>query len=331
MIRSFYVLLLSLALWSLASAQTTIAFGSCNKHDQPQPLWKDIVALSPDLWIWLGDNIYADTGDTTVINKMYAQQKAKPMYAKLCEQSAVLGVWDDHDYGSNNSGKEFEYKDATKAAMLDFLDVPEYAPVRRRSGAYQAYTFGESPTKVKVILLDVRYFRDNIERKNRVYQPNETGTILGSEQWTWFEEELKEPGIDLFIIGSGIQMIPEDHKYEKWANFPNERRRLLNTLTSADLPGVVLLSGDRHIGEISRMQFSNVPYPIVEITSSGLTHAWVGNTDEKNRHRHGGIADELNFGVMRLTPTEEALILDGEIRGKGGNVLESISIAFPNN
>ena len=331
MIRSIFAFAFCIALWNTVLAQTTIAFGSCNKHDEPQPLWKDIIAAEPDMWIWLGDNIYADTGDTTVVNKMYAAQKAKPMYSKLCEQASVIGVWDDHDYGRNNSGKEFEFKDATKAAMLDFLDVPEYASVRRREGAYQAYTFGESPTRVKVILLDVRYFRDKVERKNRVYLPNETGTILGEEQWTWFHEELKEPGIDLFIIGSGIQMIPEDHIYEKWANFPNERKRLLNTLTSVNLPGVILLSGDRHIGEISRMQFSNIPYPIVEMTSSGLTHAWVGNTDEVNRHRHGGIADELNFGVLRLTPTEKALIVDGEIRGKGAVVVESISIAFPIN
>ncbi len=92
--------------------------------------------------------------------------------------------------------------------MLDFLNVPQYAPVRRRPGAYQSYIVGTDPLKIKVILLDVRYFRDPIERKQGVYTPNETCTILGAEQWKWLGEEITDPGIDLYVIGSGIQIIP---------------------------------------------------------------------------------------------------------------------------
>lgn len=307
-----------------------IGFGSCNKHDQPQPLWKEILKHNPALWVWLGDNIYADTGDTTIVNEMYRIQKAHPVYHQLCSRTTVIGIWDDHDYGKNNAGKEFKYKDAMKEAMLDFLEVPEYAPVRKRPGAYQSYTIGTSPKRVKVVLLDVRYFRDPIERKQGAYVPNEAGTLLGEAQWLWLEEELSDPEIDLFIIGSGIQIIPEDHKYEKWANFPNERKKLLGLLTNQASAPALLLSGDRHIGEISTMKFSDLPYPIVEITSSGLTHAWFGNTSEKNRHRHGEIADEFNFGILRIAASPDgALSVDAEIRGRDDNLLESISIAFP--
>ncbi|MCR9083112.1 MAG: alkaline phosphatase family protein, partial [Cyclobacteriaceae bacterium] len=37
---------------------TRIAFGSCNRQNRPQPLWQPIVSDNPDLWIWMGDNIY---------------------------------------------------------------------------------------------------------------------------------------------------------------------------------------------------------------------------------------------------------------------------------
>ncbi len=86
----------------------TIAFGSCNKHDQPQPLWKEVLKHNPALWIWLGDNIYAETGDTSVVNRMYEAQKNQVMYKQLREQTTVIGIWDDHDYGKNNAGSEFK-------------------------------------------------------------------------------------------------------------------------------------------------------------------------------------------------------------------------------
>jgi len=113
-------------------ALTKIAFGSCLKQDQAQPIWKGILSVEPELWIWLGDNIYGDTADAAVLSIKYAELKANPDYEELRKKARVVGTWDDHDYGKNNAGKEFEGKASSQKALLDFLDTPLESLVRER-------------------------------------------------------------------------------------------------------------------------------------------------------------------------------------------------------
>ena len=163
------------------------AFGSCNRQDAPQPLWKPIIADNPDLWIWMGDNIYGDSPVMDTLKAKYARQNAIPDYQALKAITPIVGVWDDHDYGINDGGKFFAQKKESRDILFDFLDVPSNAPERSREGAYSSHLFGKGDNLVNVILLDARYFRDTLERINRVYQINETGEILGSVQWRWLE------------------------------------------------------------------------------------------------------------------------------------------------
>ena len=122
-----------------ASAQrpvvTTIAFGSCSDQRRPQPLWDDIVAQKPDVWIWLGDNIYGDSEDVAVLKAKYDQQRSNPIYQQLRQSASIVGVWDDHDYGVNDGGKEYPRRKESQQLMLNFLDVPSNSPLRRQEGA----------------------------------------------------------------------------------------------------------------------------------------------------------------------------------------------------
>ena len=115
---------------------TTIAFGSCSDQKRPQPLWDDIVAQKPDLWVWLGDNIYGDSESMDTLRAKYAQQKANPVYQQLRQSTSIIGVWDDHDYGVNDGGKEYPKRKESQQVMLDFLDVPANSPLRTQEGAY---------------------------------------------------------------------------------------------------------------------------------------------------------------------------------------------------
>ncbi len=300
----------------------TITFGSCNKETEPQPFWAEMKPLKPDLWIWLGDNIYADTGDDKVFRAKYNKQLSNKNYAKFVSQTPIVGIWDDHDYGVNNGGKEFAQKDIAKVAMLDFLQVPQDADVRKREGAYQAFTFGKNDTQVKIILLDSRYFRDEPIRENRKYIPNETGTILGEAQWKWLENELKNSTAQIHIIANGIQVLQEEHAYEKWANFPNERQRLLDLLIDYQVDTPILLSGDRHIAEFAQMEYKGKS--IVELTSSGLTHSYDALESEPNKHRVGKLITSLNYGCMMIDWSGDKPEVTIQIRGKGNKVLEEM-------
>jgi len=284
---------------------TTIALGSCNRQDLPQVYWDSIKVQDPDLWIWLGDNIYGDTEDMLVLEAKYRQQKTNEHYSAFISQIPVIGIWDDHDYGVNDGDQHYPFKKASKELMLDFLDVGTDATVRKREGAYQSFSFGPSGKKVKIILLDARYFRDTLQgtgmRSGPRYLPNETGDILGEVQWKWLENELRQSDAQVHLIGCGIQMIPEEQGFEKWANFPQARNRLLALISEIDPPGLLLMSGDRHIAELSKWPFAEGEKNIYELTASGLTHTWSGLlVEESNRYRVGDLLVSKNYGVIRI-------------------------------
>lgn len=284
----------------------TMAFGSCSHQDKTQQLWKEIIAEKPQVWIWLGDNIYGDSRDIKVLNKKYAKQKANAEYQQLIKNTHVTGTWDDHDYGENNAGKEYPLKKKSQHALLDFLDVPSDDIRRNREGVYTKETFTYSGKTIDLYLLDARYFRDKQIVKYGIHEPNLEGTILGQAQWQWLEDELKNTKADVSIFASGIQVIPEEHRFEKWANFPNDRQKLFDLLTKYDVKNPIVISGDRHIGEISKIKLANGC--LYEITSSSLTHSWNSKTKEPNKHRMGNIVYNVNYGILNICPQDKQLI-----------------------
>lgn len=281
----------------------SITFGSCSKIDLEQHLWDDILNHKGDVWIWLGDIIYGDTENMSVLRSKYDRQKNHEGYRQLLDSMSVLGVWDDHDYGLNNGGKEYRMKEESREILFDFLDIPSTDIDRRHEGAYNETLITLNGIEVHVILMDVRYFRDPLSYRRGKPLPNLTGTILGEAQWQWLDSLLENSKADMYVIGSGIQVLPQDHKYEKWANFPVERQKLLDRLNLLQKP-VVLISGDRHIGEISSIELPNRDLPIWEVTSSSLTHSWE-SAKEYNRHRIGPLVRNNNFGAIDLTRSGE--------------------------
>jgi len=296
----------------------TIAFGSCNRQDAPQEMWQYVLRQKPQLWMWLGDNVYGDTEDMQVLADKYALQNSHPEYRQLLAQCPIIGIWDDHDYGVNDGDKTYPKKQESKSLMLNFLGVPANAPVRSREGAYQSFSIGPKGKKIKVILLDGRYFRDKLESnpmRNPRYFENPDGDVLGEAQWQWLESELTNSDAQLHLIACGIQFIPEEQFFEKWANFPAARKRFFNLLVKTKPAGALLLSGDRHIAELSRIEMYGLNQPLYELTSSGLTHTWSGGESEPNRFREGNLIIMRNFGVMRIDWTGSKPAVTLEVRG----------------
>lgn len=305
---------------------TTLAFGSCNRQNLPQPLWKPILADQPDLWIWMGDNIYGDSPIMDTLKAKYDRQNSVADYQTLKSQTKVIGIWDDHDYGINDGGKFFAQKKASRDLMFDFLGVPGNAPERSHEGAYSSHLYGKGEDLVKVILLDARYFRDTLERINRVYQINENGEVLGDAQWNWLENELKNSPAKVNLIVSGIQMLPTEHAYEKWANFPKEREKLLDLIAKSGAKTPILLSGDRHIAEVMKLTDSRFPEGIYEITSSGLTHTWNTLSEEKNSYRVSDLIAKLNYGLATFDWKKGEVTF--HVKGEGGATYATQVIDF---
>jgi alkaline phosphatase D len=306
------IALLFVVLWpAAADAQdrvplTRIAFGSCADQEQPQPIWDAVLAYKPELFIFAGDNVYGDsTGpDLSQLKAAYAKAARLDGYNRLRRAVRHLAIWDDHDLGVNDGGAEVPFKDAAKQLFLEFWGIPANDPRRTHAGLYHAATYGPPNQRVQVILLDTRYFRSPLQptdrrgaagRERYVPDPDPAKTMLGGEQWQWLAERLREPA-ELRLIVSTVQVLAEGHGWERWGNFPRERQRLYDLVSDTRANGVVLISGDRHIGALYR-ESSGTPYALTEITSSGLNKVFPGNR-EAGPNRLGAVYGAANFGTI---------------------------------
>jgi alkaline phosphatase D len=319
LVLSFLLLLASQAVVAQHRKAMKIAFGSCNRENLPQPLWDVMARDQPDLWIWLGDNIYGDSNDMAVLKAKYDQQLQQEGYKRFTATVPVIGTWDDHDFGRNDAGSSYPFKQASQQLALDFLGEPATSPRRQQEGIYTSYEYTLKKKKIKVLLLDVRYHQDSLQKDSaKKYIPNTGGDILGPAQWQWLENQLSTSTADVHIIGSGIQVIPDQHAYEKWGNFPNARQRLFDLLVKTQARGVLLLSGDRHAGEVSKLAVAGLANPVYEVTSSGLTHSSIEKTGEYNPYRVGPFVNQKHYGLFRLREKRRKLIVNVALKGEQG-------------
>ena len=294
-----------------------MAFGSCLHQNYPAPIWTAIKQNNIDSFFFLGDNIYGDTpsGLPWKLKSSYElQKKAIPSWVQSIE---LYSIWDDHDYGKNNAGADYKYKQKAENLYLDFWNVPSDDERRSRPGTYYATVKIINNNKVLFVGLDTRYFRSNIQRVKGVHLPNlePSATILGVEQWAWLKKTLTIDH-DLLILASSIQVIPTEHRFEKWSNIPAERDKLLKLLINHSAP-TLIISGDRHRGGL--YQYEN----ILEVTSSSLNRNSSQNS-ETDALLLGQTYPQNNFGLLTI----DIDFLTVELIDKDNNTLESASISF---
>lgn len=324
-------------------AITTLGFGSCARQERPQPIWDAINAARCDAFVLLGDNIYADTSDPAVFRAKYALLAAMPSFAKLRQTTPLFATWDDHDYGINDGGAGFPGAAVAQREFCDFFQVPANSPLRKTPGVYDCVTLGPTGQRVQLILLDTRMFRSPLKKSPanpKVTIPNTDpeATILGGAQWAWFERRLREPA-EIRVVVSSIQFIANEHGSEKWDNFPKERTRFLELLRRTQARGLVVVSGDRHMAELSMLAPADgVPHPLYDLTTSGLNQPIEKESEHKaknppkpqpNRYRlHERPYTGSNFGLLQIKWGGPNPSLRLEVSGLGGEAVISRDIPF---
>ncbi len=333
---------------------TTLGFGSCARGERPMPIWDAINAACCDAFVLCGDNIYGDSTDPAVLRQKYALLAAMPGFAKLRQTVPLFATWDDHDYGRNDAGAGFPGAAASQKEFCDFFEVPADSPRRTTPGVYDCVTLGPPGKRVQLILLDTRMFRSPLKKdpaNPRVTLPNTDAgaTVLGEGQWAWFERRLREPA-ELRVVISSIQLISAEHGSEKWENFPHERARFLALLRRTQANGMLVISGDRHMAELSALTPADgVPYPLYDLTTSGLNNPIPPQKSElkagsagsaapaqpsprkpqPNRHRlHEHPYTRSNFGLMRIKWDAPNPAIRLEVCGLEGEVVLSREIAL---
>lgn len=314
LVTRFIGCLLLIASYSTLANQPsfTLLYGSCLHQDKPQPIWNAINREPGDVFMLLGDNIYGDSEDPDVLAAKYKKQWQVEGFVQQRQRMPLIGIWDDHDFGVNDGGKEYPSKEASRQLMLDYFNEAKDSARRTRAdGIYTSYIYGEAPHRVQIILPDLRWNRDAINHVTKVeylaqkapknmgpYLPTtESGaTMLGEKQWQWLEQQLQIPA-EVRIIGSSLQLLPEFTGWEAWANFPADRQRLMDLLDKYQVNNLLILSGDTHWGELSKVIRKN-GQPLYEMTSSGLTETW--HDVSPNQHRISKSFAHANYGVVKI-------------------------------
>lgn len=300
-------------------APRRIAFGSCCDQDKPQPIWDAILEAQPELFIFLGDNIYGDTRDMAVLAAKYGQLAANPGFRRLRERTPVLATWDDHDFGENDAGREYPMREESRRVFCDFWGEPEDSPRRTRDGIYTTVTLGPPGKRLQIVLPDLRFNRTATVKSDMggksyeewakafsgagkdvpgYYLPNPAhdATMLGEAQWQWLEKTLREPA-ELRLFASSLQVLADFPGWEAWINFGRDHQRLIEVLRRSGAEGFFCISGDTHYAELSCLDI-NVPYPLWDLTSSGLTEVWP--VTPPNANRASEVLREQNFGLIGI-------------------------------
>ena len=308
-----------------------LGFGSCLHQDRSMAILNTIEKKELDLFMFIGDNVYGDQedGELDKLIRTYKQQYNN--LEDFLKNVSTEFIWDDHDFGLNDGGSNYRYKDTAKELFLETWQIPANDPRRQRDGLYFDKMLKKNGMKIHLIFLDNRTFKSewkltdefNKEGKERYVEDfNPEKTLLGKKQWSWLKDKLKVDS-NIKIILSSLQILSLGHGWESWDKFPLERSRFFNLIDESNVSNFFILSGDRHRGGFYQFKTADNKN-IYEFTSSSLNLPIPFNTEEEGPLRIGSTYRKANFGVVRIFEDEVVM----ELTSHTGEVVNSLNVAI---
>jgi alkaline phosphatase D len=277
-----------------SDADLRIVFGSCPKYqdDRIQPIWPWVEHYEPDIMFWIGDNVYADALDPEIIREEMRRQRDVPALQPILHSTSHLAIWDDHDFGLNNHDRTNPVKDGAYEVFREYWPNPSYG-LPDVKGIFFNYTWG----RVDFFFLDGRWYRDPDEAPDT---PDKT--MLGAEQFAWLTAELESSTavFKVLVSGSGWSKA-KGPGGDSWAAFLHERNRLFDFIRDREITGVVMMSGDSHIGELNVIPWSDKGgYDLYDMVSSPLAQVTPDSWLERRPERRiwPVYFEGSNFGVV---------------------------------
>jgi alkaline phosphatase D len=273
-----------------------VAFGSCARlqYDHIQRIWDVATALEPDLMLWLGDNIYADTDVPATIAEVYRRQRQVERLQPLIRTTPSLAIWDDHDFAYNDSDRTNPIRDEALNLFKSYWANPSYG-LPATPGVFFKYAY----SGVDFFFLDGRYYRDPADA------PNVAGkTMLGAEQKQWLKDELRASRAPFKVLVSGGGFTMAERGGDTWAVYTQERDELLDFIRDNDIRGCFGISGDSHMGELNCVPRSEQgAYDFYDLTSSPLAQLpdedFVEQMPEVRMRRT--FTRSVNIGMMQFS------------------------------
>lgn len=319
-----------------------ILLASCIDEEKDAPTLMQMSREDADIMLLVGDNVYGDRdgrgyvsndADLEELRRSFADLAAKPEFQAAWTKFPAMVAWDDHDYGANDAGKEFPFKGLAERVHEVFWGL-DRQDVGAWPGTYYARSFGPEGQRVQIIMLDTRFFRSKLtptddwgaKGKER-YLPAPDGSMqdmLGAAQWSWLENQLREPA-DVRLLVSSIQVMPTTHGWEAWSTMPEERQRLFDLIKRTGAGGVVFLSGDRHSAYIYE-EDGLLPYQGHELTSSSINASFADESDEMDARQVGAAYPPENYGVVEIDWSTRTVQL--KVKSNTGQTVRQNSLAL---
>lgn len=308
----------TLPLWKWRTAPPDFRFvvGSCafvndSLYDRPgkpyggeYEIFTSIARLKPDFMIWLGDNVYlreADWHSWSGIRYRYTHTRSLPELQPLLAACPHYAIWDDHDFGPNDSDRSFWARDLTRKAFTLFWANPSFGVPQAPEGLSTFFEWADA----EFFLLDGRTYRTPNRRLTGTRQ------MFGPAQLEWLLDALKSSKATFKFVCTGSQILNPTTGYENFINFPEERDQLLRLIEAEGIPGVIFLTGDRHFSEVSFIRLRN-GQRVYEITASPLTASPFTEAPqrEENPYRlEGTLTPQRNFLLLSVSGPEKARTL----------------------
>jgi alkaline phosphatase D len=296
--------------WREDAPDFTVAFGSCNYVNEPEvdrpgkgygsehEIFNAIANKNPNIMIWGGDNMYlreVDWDSKTGIYYRSTHSRSIKEIQPLLAKTQNFAIWDDHDYGNNDSDRSFYNKYITQKAFRDFWANKSYgSDVTQAEGTYSTFNWGDA----QFFMLDGRFFRSPNDRISGDH------TMLGTKQFEWLIDALSASNASFKIIIIGGQVLNSIGDSENYGHYPDEKAKLLKELIDNKIKGVLFLTGDRHYAELAKLDRQNT-YPLYDWTVSPFTSGVAKEREANPLKVSGSTFFTHNFGIISFSGNKE--------------------------
>jgi alkaline phosphatase D len=323
--------------WRKPAPDFNFLTGSCSYFNEPvydrpgtpyggdSSIFETMAKEKSAFMLWLGDEWYTREVDYYSDWGLWyraSHDRALPVLQNFWKSMPQYAIWDDHDYGPNDIGKQYILKNTSREIWQKYWCNPSYG--EKGEGTYTMMSWGD----VDVFLTDSRWFRSPDRTRDSLNgMPNPDKQLLGATQLEWLKNSLLYSTATFKIIAMGSQVLNPVSPFDKWMRFPVEYADFMNFLVINRINGVIFLTGDRHHSEIIKADRPGT-YTLYDITVSPLTsgtHAF-GSAEKNNPGRVLGIDQKHNYGRLSFSGRRNERKMMVEFFGTRGDKLGEWSI-----
>ena len=303
------------------SDKFTIGFGGGSGYvPENERMWDTIGAIEPRALLLLGDNVYIDDPETPEMQRFhYYRRQSQPEWGKLAKAVPIYSIWDDHDFTTNDGwgGPDIE-KPSWKRDVWEIYkenwDNPYYGGGKENPGCWFDFRIGN----VHFIMIDGRYYRESPKDKSP--------SMLGPVQMKWLKKTLTDKPATFKVICTNVPMAPKVKPGSKdtWDGYSDERSAIYQFIADQKLPGVVILSADRHRSDAYKVDTEiEGMYPLFEFSSSRLTNQHVHKLID---HSLFGYNEKQSFGRVDFDLTVEDPTVKYTIINIDGKAIHDLTV-----